>query len=445
MDKPTDNDTFENDGNKQSGSEGRSATPVAADEENQRRGNVVPNQPWYKQKKSIKLWLAIIVAAAAVCGVLIDLAGNLGFFERFQDSGQISEEDVRNAERHVEGLKEKHDEAEKLVKSIREMYVEIGEDVSKKAKEIAREIENNSEAQPLEKAIARALSLQLDNEPARAIQEWEKIAKNAEGDDNAVAALAWFSVGYLLRQDSEASIRANDKAIHLEANFPEAYNNRGIAKTALGRLDDALADYDKAIRLKPKFAKAYNNRGMVKKKLRRLDDALADYDEAIRLKPKFAKAYNNRGMVKKKLRRLDDALADYDEAIRLKPKFAKAYYNRGLAMVDSELFDDALTDFDAAIQINPNYFEAYINRGSTNTVLGRYESAIADYDEAIRLKRDFVDVYLSRAGAKYRLGRKAEARKDLKTALKLARKANNTKLATTVEQALRDSASDEDL
>ncbi|MYA29566.1 MAG: tetratricopeptide repeat protein [Nitrospira sp. SB0666_bin_27] len=411
MDKPTDNDTFENDGNKQSGSEGRSATPVAADEENQRRGNVVPNQPWYKQKKSIKLWLAIIVAAAAVCGVLIDLAGNLGFFERFQDSGQISEEDVRNAERHVEGLKEKHDEAEKLVKSIREMYVEIGEDVSKKAKEIAREIENNSEAQPLEKAIARALSLQLDNEPARAIQEWEKIAKNAEGDDNAVAALAWFSVGYLLRQDSEASIRANDKAIHLEANFPEAYNNRGIAKTALGRLDDALADYD----------------------------------EAIRLKPKFAKAYNNRGMVKKKLRRLDDALADYDEAIRLKPKFAKAYYNRGLAMVDSELFDDALTDFDAAIQINPNYFEAYINRGSTNTVLGRYESAIADYDEAIRLKRDFVDVYLSRAGAKYRLGRKAEARKDLKTALKLARKANNTKLATTVEQALRDSASDEDL
>ena len=32
---------------------------------------------------------------------------------------------------------------------------------------------------------------------------------------------------------------------------PFHYNNRGAAKAALGRHNDAIADYDEAIRLKP--------------------------------------------------------------------------------------------------------------------------------------------------------------------------------------------------
>ena len=43
--------------------------------------------------------------------------------------------------------------------------------------------------------------------------------------------------------------------------YAEAYNNRGAAKAALGRHDDAIADYDEAIRLKPDHAEAYYNRG----------------------------------------------------------------------------------------------------------------------------------------------------------------------------------------
>ncbi|MBL8146328.1 MAG: tetratricopeptide repeat protein, partial [Anaerolineae bacterium] len=44
---------------------------------------------------------------------------------------------------------------------------------------------------------------------------------------------------------------------------------------ALQRVDEALADYDRAIDLNPEYAEAYNNRGNVYAALRRYDEALA--------------------------------------------------------------------------------------------------------------------------------------------------------------------------
>ena len=82
----------------------------------------------------------------------------------------------------------------------------------------------------------------------------------------------------------------------LSRTLPIAYSNRGNAKAALERYDDAITDYDEAIRLKPDYAEAYSNRGIAKAALGRYDDAIADYDEAIYLKPDLAAAYYNRGI-----------------------------------------------------------------------------------------------------------------------------------------------------
>ena len=41
----------------------------------------------------------------------------------------------------------------------------------------------------------------------------------------------------------------------------EAYYNRGIAYGDKGEYDKAIEDYSKAIELNPEYAEAYNNRG----------------------------------------------------------------------------------------------------------------------------------------------------------------------------------------
>lgn len=55
----------------------------------------------------------------------------------------------------------------------------------------------------------------------------------------------------------------------------------------MGWYQKAIVDYDEAIRLKPEFPEAYNNRGVAKRDLGQYQEAIADYDKAIELKPEF--------------------------------------------------------------------------------------------------------------------------------------------------------------
>ena len=296
------------------------------------------------------------------------------------------------------------DSSQEMMRDIRVISAEIADNNPDKASQAARVVAENPQASLIDKAIARAVSLQQEGRRSDAIEKWRAIAYVAEENDNAIAARAWFSVGYLTPDENpEDCIFANDQAIHLNPDYAAAYNNRGYAKDDLGRHDAALIDYDEAIRLKPDVAEVYNNRGCAKKALGRRDDALADYDEAIRLKPDYAEAYKNRGSTKGELGRYNDALADYDEAIRLKPDYATAYNDRG----------------------------------GVKKALGRHDDALADYNKAIRLMPELALAYINRGIVKNALGLKDEARKDFEAALELARNAGNAKILAQAEQSLR--------
>ena len=65
-----------------------------------------------------------------------------------------------------------------------------------------------------------------------------------------------------------------EKATDLDPSFAPAHSNRGNVFYALGKFDQALADYGKAIELSPEFAAAYNNRGNVYDDLGNIDQAL---------------------------------------------------------------------------------------------------------------------------------------------------------------------------
>ena len=62
-----------------------------------------------------------------------------------------------------------------------------------------------------------------------------------------------------------------------------SFQNRGIAKEALGELDGALADINQAIRLDPTLPQPLINRTAIWRAKNDLDRAIADGSEAIRL------------------------------------------------------------------------------------------------------------------------------------------------------------------
>ena len=56
-----------------------------------------------------------------------------------------------------------------------------------------------------------------------------------------------------------------------------------MAEESLELYEDALADYNKAIELNPNYSNAYNNRGATKNNLKQYVKAIEDFDKAIEL------------------------------------------------------------------------------------------------------------------------------------------------------------------
>ena len=383
-------------------------TPTVVDIEIQRRFNELRRE-LLADRVSIFDWQLTITAIAL--SLVFGIVGFLGF-RRFREieitarkGAESAAKHAEDAERCVREIEENRNISQEIIRDIRGISAEVAANNPGKASQAVRIVTENPRASLINKAIARAVSLQQEGRRKDAIEKWRAIAHVAEENDKDISARAWFSVGYLIPDENpEDCIFANDQALRLKPDFAEAYNNRGYAKGDLGRHGAALIDYDEAIRLKPGVAEVYNNRGVTKKALGQHDDALADYDEAIRLKPDYAEAYKNRGSTKGELGRHDDALTDYDKAISLKSDYAEAYNDRG-----------------------------YVKKA-----LGRHDDALADYDKAIRLKPELTLAYINRGILKAELGREEEARRDFETALELARNTNKADMMTRAEQLLRD-------
>ena len=377
----------------QSAAQGADATTTATEVEIQRRFNELRSELLDDRADTINWWLAATAIFLTLIGVVTPLVGAIAAYIGFNRFRSIEVEARQSAEQarksaaeaavHIEGIRRSRVRAEEDSQRIRaslQQAVEDNEiiqyyrniDSTEEIDQAAQEDRDRLRSPLLDRAIARAYSLQDEGKIEEAIGKWRAIAHVAEGIDNELAAHAWFSVGYLQEEEGmekavEARVReaihAYDQAIFLKPDYAKAYVNRGNEKGRLGRHKEAIADYDRALRLRPDLAGAYANRGTAKSNLGHHYEALADYDQAIRLQPDLSGAYVNRGNVKNRLNRYDDAIDDYDQALLLQPDLAPAYNNRGAAMSSLDRHREAIADCDQAILLQPDYAAAYVTRG----------------------------------------------------------------------------------
>ncbi|MDD3552941.1 MAG: tetratricopeptide repeat protein [Deltaproteobacteria bacterium] len=78
----------------------------------------------------------------------------------------------------------------------------------------------------------------------------------------------------------DRTIEDCSKAIQLNPNDADAYNNRGDAYAHKGQYDRTIKDCDKAIQLNPNLAAAYYNRGLAYKHKGQYDKAISDFQTA---------------------------------------------------------------------------------------------------------------------------------------------------------------------
>ncbi len=135
----------------------------------------------------------------------------------------------------------------------------------------------------------------------------------------------------------------------------EEFAASASAKQALGRYDEALAEYNKALELRPDYARALINRGIIYRHLKQYDKALADYNRTLELIPDSPSTLYNRGITYRHLERYEEALADYASALQLKPGYPRPLYNSACVLSLMGKSDESLSYLQKAIDADEKY------------------------------------------------------------------------------------------
>ncbi|MBI5747750.1 MAG: tetratricopeptide repeat protein [Nitrospinae bacterium] len=147
-------------------------------------------------------------------------------------------------------------------KSVVEDYKKIQEAYDKNQKEI----------EELKKQLAGAKGEKKKKQVEAKITDEERLFEASQ----------WFDKGYqhALNKEYDNAIESYTKAIALDPNYAQAYNNRGVAYYDKGQHDRAIEDYNKAIALDPNLASAYNNRGVAYGLSGNMGRAISDFQKA---------------------------------------------------------------------------------------------------------------------------------------------------------------------
>lgn len=176
------------------------------------------------------------------------------------------------------------------------------------------------------------------------------------------------------------------KTSHLPIHF-----SLGTAYSFKGQYEKAVDEFKKAIEINPNYVNAYNNLGMAYEEMGLFDKAIVEYKKAIQLKPNYKRAHGNLGSVYGKKRLFDRAIAECKEAIEIDPAYADAHNNLGIAYINKGWVDQAMTEFKKAIELEPNHMNAHYNLGLVYLVKKMYREAVNEFKKAIRIDPTDID------------------------------------------------------
>lgn len=181
-----------------------------------------------------------------------------------------------------------------------------------------------SKEEKLQRASAHyqlGVSYLNDNNIQPAFVEFQKALEFNPDDKEVLNAIG---IIYLIKlEDFPKAIDFFQRALKVDKNYSEAYNNLGIAHEKMGKYNEALGNYKIA-----------------------LSNPLYRYAE---------KAFNNLGRAYYRIRKYNEAIDAYKEAIKRSSDFHLPYYGLALSFNAVGRYGDAATALKKAIDTDPAY------------------------------------------------------------------------------------------
>ncbi len=182
---------------------------------------------------------------------------------------------------------------------------------------------------------------------------WKSLSEDQKLALREREAVRIFSQGLEQHRDGnlEEAARLYGQAIQLNQNFPDIYNNLGVALRALGKREASAACYQRSLALKPDHAGAYTNLGNVLRELGRLEVAAASHRRAVELDPGSADAHYNLGLALRDLGETEAALKCFDETLALNPDHPAYHWDRSLSLLQGGDLVNGFTEYEWRLQL----------------------------------------------------------------------------------------------
>lgn len=201
------------------------------------------------------------------------------------------------------------------------------------------------------------------------------------GEDAALAALAAASKAG--RSGEVVGLAAPLLESHPEAAILHAI--LGVALTALGQGERAVACLSRARALRPDHAETAYNLGVAFHGLDRWGEAIAAYGAATALDPGNARAWNNMGGVFQAGGDHASALQAFDRAVVADQGLVEARNNRGHARQLLGDIGGAIEDYEAALARSPGDVAVYFNIAHAMKLIGEADAAKTCLGEVLKL------------------------------------------------------------
>ena len=166
--------------------------------------------------------------------------------------------------------------------------------------------------------------------------------------------------------------------------------NEGVAASAAGNYDDAIAKFNEALKTNPQCSDCYYNIGVANAGKKDYDKAEEAYKKSIEVKPS-AEAYNGLAGVYTSQRKFDQAqeagkkAADMAAATPGGGASPEATYNQGVILWNAGKIAEAKAAFEQVIAAKPDHAEAHYQLGMALVNEGNLKGARTEFDTYVKL------------------------------------------------------------